>query len=117
MNDMNKQMHYVLYHADETDVSVNAVVQNESIWVTQKAMADLFDCTSDNISQHLKNIYAEGELEKEATTEIFSVVQKEGKEKAESEYDGFNKTQKINSDFDRVVSGMLKRAKGENKNA
>ena len=77
MNDMNKQMHYVLYHADETDVSVNAVVQNESIWVTQKAMADLFDCTSDNVSQHLKNIYAEGELEKEATTEIFSVVQKE----------------------------------------
>lgn len=34
MNDMNKQMHYVLYHSDETDVSVNAVVQNGSIWAT-----------------------------------------------------------------------------------
>ncbi len=79
MNDMNQQIRYVLYHSDETDVSVNAVVHNDSIWVTQKAMADLFDCTSDNISLHLKNIYSEGELAKEATTENFSVVQKEGK--------------------------------------
>jgi len=78
MSDMNKQIHYVLYHSDESDVAVNAVLQNDSIWVTQKAMADLFDCTSDNISLHLKNIYSEGELSKEATAENFSVVQKEG---------------------------------------
>lgn len=78
MNDMNKQMHFVLYHSDESDVSVNAVIQNDSIWVTQKAMADLFNCSSDNISLHLKNIYLEGELVREATTENFSVVQKEG---------------------------------------
>lgn len=78
MTDMNKQIHYVLYHSDESDVAVNAVLQNDSIWVTQKAMADLFDCTSDNVSLHLKKIYSEGELAKEATTEDFSVVQKEG---------------------------------------
>ena len=78
MNDMNKQMHFVLYHSDESDVSVNAVIQNDSIWVTQKAMADLFNCSSDNISLHLKNIYLEGELIREATAENFSVVQKEG---------------------------------------
>ena len=35
MNDMNKQMHYVLYHVDDSDVSVNAVIQNDSIWITQ----------------------------------------------------------------------------------
>lgn len=78
MHDMNKQIRYVLYHSDESDVAVNAVLQNDSIWVTQKAMADLFNCTSDNVSLHLKNIYSEGELIKEATTENFSVVQKEG---------------------------------------
>lgn len=78
MNDMNKQMHFVLYHSDESDVSVNAVIQNDSIWVTQKAMSDLFNCSSDNISLHLKNIYLEGELVREATAENFSVVQKEG---------------------------------------
>jgi len=78
MDDMNKQMHYVLYHSDESDVSVNAVIQNDSIWVTQRAMAEVFNCTVDNVSLHLKNIYSEGELIKEATTEDFSVVQKEG---------------------------------------
>ena len=62
----------------ESDVSVNAVIQNDSIWVTQRAMAEVFNCTVDNVSLHLKNIYSEGELRKEAPTEDFSVVQKEG---------------------------------------
>lgn len=75
---MNKEMRVVLYHNDENDVSVNAVIQNDSLWITQKAMAELFNCTSDNISQHLKNIFSDGELSVEATTEKFSVVQKEG---------------------------------------
>lgn len=46
--------------------------------ITQKAMADLFECTTDNISLHLKNIYKEEELDKNRTTEFFSVVQNEG---------------------------------------
>ena len=78
MNDMNREIRYVIYHADDTDQAVNAVVQNESIWVTQKTMAELFGCSSDNISLHLKNIYSDGELEKSATIEEISVVQKEG---------------------------------------
>jgi len=46
--------------------------------VTQKLMAELFDCSTDNISFHLKNIFAEGELDKRSTTEESSVVQREG---------------------------------------
>ena len=53
-------------------------VQDESIWITQRGMAELFGCTSDNISLHLKNIYADGELSEITTTEDFSVVQLEG---------------------------------------
>lgn len=90
MNDMNKQMHYVLYHVDDSDISVNAVIQNDSIWITQKAMAELFGCTSDNISSHLKNIYSEGELIKEATTEKISVVQKEGSRNVKRNIDFYN---------------------------
>ena len=90
MNDMNKQMHYVLYDVDDSDVSVNAVIQNDSIWITQKAMAELFGCTSDNISSHLKNIYSEGELIKEATTEKISVVQKEGSRNVKRNIDFYN---------------------------
>jgi hypothetical protein len=51
--------------------------QNETIWCTQKAMATLFDCSSDNIGLHLKNTYASEELQKKAVTEFFSVVKTE----------------------------------------
>ena len=57
---------------------MQVVYHNESVWCTQKAMAQLFDCSSDNIGLHLKNIYETGELAQESTTENFSVVQTEG---------------------------------------
>lgn len=75
---MNREHEIVLYQLDDTNVCVNVVFENETFWLTQKAMAELFDCSSDNISLHLKNIYREQELEESSTTEIFSVVQKEG---------------------------------------
>ena len=75
---MSEEFRFLLYKAEQEDVSVNALIKDETIWLTQKAMAELFDCTPDNISLHLKNIYAEGELLPEATTEKISVVQKEG---------------------------------------
>ena len=64
-----------MYNSAEEDVSVSAVIKGESIWLSQKGMAELFDCTTDNISLHLKKIYAEGELKETATTEEFSAVQ------------------------------------------
>lgn len=76
---MNKEHEIVLYQIDDTNVCVNVIYGEETFWLTQKAMAELFDCTADNISLHLKNIYKEEELDEKATTEIFSVVQKEGK--------------------------------------
>lgn len=75
---MPNDFRFLIYNSAEEDVSVNAVIKDESIWLSQKGMAELFDCTTDNISLHLKKIYAEGELKETATTEEFSVVQKEG---------------------------------------
>lgn len=77
-NNFEKQAEIVLYRTESSDVSVNAFIKDETIWLTQKAMADVFGCSSDNISLHLKNIYSDGELDKGSTTEDFSVVQKEG---------------------------------------
>ena len=77
---MNDQQHeIVLYQIDDTNICVSVIYKDETFWMTQKAMAELFDCTADNISLHLKNIYKENELEENSTAEIFSVVQKEGK--------------------------------------
>ena len=75
---MNNEFEFLVYRSVQEDVSVNAVIKDETVWLTQKAMAELFDCTPDNISLHLKNIYADGELIENATAEEFSVVQQEG---------------------------------------
>lgn len=78
---MNQGFEFLMYRAADKDISVNAVIKDETVWLTQKAMAELFDCSSDNISLHLKNIYRDKELDEQATTEEFSVVQKEGTRK------------------------------------
>ena len=90
MSDMNKEMRVVLYHIDDTDIDVNAVIQNDSIWITQKAMAQLFNCSSDNISLHLKNIYSDEELDPSSTTEKISVVRKEGNRNVKRAIDFYN---------------------------
>ncbi|MBN2285663.1 MAG: virulence RhuM family protein [Tissierellales bacterium] len=75
---MNKELQFLVYRSVNEDVSVNAIIKDETVWLTQKGMAELFDCSSDNISLHLKNIYSDGELHESATTEEISVVQQEG---------------------------------------
>ena len=75
---MENKHEIILYQMDDTNVCVSVYYQDETFWLSQKAMGELFDCSSDNISLHLKNIYKEEELSEEATAEFFSVVQQEG---------------------------------------
>ena len=75
---MNKQHEIVLYQLEDTNVYVNVIFEKETFWMTQRALAELFGCSTDNISLHLKNIYSEEELNETSTTEYFSVVQNEG---------------------------------------
>ena len=75
---MENSFQFLIYRSAEEDVSVDAFIKDDTVWLTQRGMAKLFDCTTDNISLHLKNIYAEGELDEAATTEESSVVQTEG---------------------------------------
>ena len=76
--EVRQQHDIVLYQIDETNICISVVYEDETFWLTQKAMAELFECSSDNISLHLKNIFKEEELQENSTTEYFSVVQKEG---------------------------------------
>ncbi|WP_314772355.1 virulence RhuM family protein [Capnocytophaga sputigena] len=76
---MNSEIKYLIYNTPQEAVSVKAVVKGESIWLTQKAMAELFDCSTDNISLHLKNIFAEGELDRNSVTEKISATATDGK--------------------------------------
>ena len=76
---MEKELNFLIYNTPDEDVTIHAAVKDESIWLTQKAMAELFGCSADNISLHLKNIFAEGELDKNSVTEKFSATASDGK--------------------------------------
>lgn len=74
----NSTAEFLIFQLDNKEQGIEVYYKDETLWMTQKAMGVLFDCSTDNVGLHLKNIYADGELSKEATTEDFSVVQKEG---------------------------------------
>ena len=76
---MDKQFEFLIYQSAEEDVSVNALIKDETIWLNQKGMAELFGCSTDNISLHLKNIFADGELDKNSVTEKISATAADGK--------------------------------------
>ena len=67
----------VLYQPDET-VRLEVRVEDNSVWLTQVQMAELFNATKQNVSLHIRNIYEEGELEEKATVKDYLTVRKEG---------------------------------------
>ena len=74
----NSMAEFLIFQVEGKEQGVEVLYKNETVWATQKAMAELFDCSTDNIGVHLKNIYETGELQRVSTTEEISVVQKEG---------------------------------------
>lgn len=93
---MAKEFNFLMYQAAEENISVNALIKDETIWLNQKAMAELFGCSTDNVSLHLKNIFSEGELDKDAVTEKISATASDGKKYLTQFY------------FDKEVKKMLK---------
>ena len=80
----------LLYENGGEKEFVSVVFQDETFWLTQSGMAELFDCSTDNISLHLKNIYAEEELTPKATTEKISVVRQEGSRQVRRTLEHYN---------------------------
>ena len=76
---MTNEIQFILYQLPEEEGKVQVVIKDETIWATQKAMAQLFDCSTDNIGLHLKNIFASGELDKDSVTEKISATAADGK--------------------------------------
>ena len=73
---MNKEHEIVLYQIDKTNICVSVFFREETFWMTQKAMAELFDCSTDNISLHLKNIFREEELDGKSKSTVFRYLQR-----------------------------------------
>lgn len=78
MKKQDKNNQIIIYNTEDGEAKIEVRMENETVWLSQKQMAELFDCTADNIGLHLKNVYLEGELAENSTTEESSVVQIEG---------------------------------------
>ena len=68
----------IIYKSDDGTASLSIRVEDESVWLTQRQICDLYQAAKSTVSEHIKNIYAEEELSPEATVRNFRTVQKEG---------------------------------------
>ena len=75
---MGNKSEILIYKTEDNQTEVQVQFENETVWLSQKLMAKLFEKDSDTIGLHIKNIFDEKEVEENSTTEYFSVVQKEG---------------------------------------
>lgn len=86
----SKEIQFLIYKSEQDDVTVNALIEDETIWLTQKAMAELFGVESNTITYHLKEVYESGELTERATARKFRVVQTEGTRQVQREIFHYN---------------------------
>ncbi len=81
---------FLLYQTEDGQVKLDVRLQNETVWLTQPLMAELFQTTQQNISQHIRNIFEEGELTQEATHKKFLSVRREGERDVQRSLDYYN---------------------------
>ena len=98
----------LLYQTETGDIRIETRLQDETIWLTQPLMAELYQTTQQNISQHIQNIYEEGELQQEATHKKFLSVRQEGKRQVQRNLDYYNLDMIISVGY-RVKSSVATR--------
>ena len=79
-----------VYEAPDGEVRVDVRLDRETVWLTQRQMSELFETTPENVLMHLKNVYADGELEEPATTKDFLAVRVEGKRQVRRQLKHYN---------------------------
>jgi hypothetical protein len=80
----------VFYQTEDGQIRIQVRLEHETVWLTQKTMAELFQTTIPNINQHIKNIYTEGELSPESTIKKYLIVQTEGDRQIKRTLDYYN---------------------------
>ena len=93
----------LLYKTEDGEIKIDVFFDADNLWLTQKLMAELFECSTDNISLHLKNIFKEGELDKNSVVEDYSLTAHDGKK------DRIKQDNKYLSDFDMTIKSIKKR--------
>jgi len=86
----NSTAEFLIYKTDDGQVKLDVRLDNETIWLTQQMMADLFQSSKQNISHHIHRIYEDGELSSEGTVKKYLTVQIEGKREVQRKLDFYN---------------------------
>jgi len=89
-SDLPAKGQFLVYASENGQMKIDVRLENETVWLTQQQMADLFQTTQQNISLHLRNIYEEGELQGEATHKDFLSVRREGQRNVTRSLDFYN---------------------------
>ena len=108
MNESN----ILLYETDEGKINVDVILKDETIWLTQKSMSELFDVNVPAINKHLNNIYEEKELDKNSTISKMEIVRKEGNRNVnrELEFLGLEgKTSFYEKDLEQAIINHLQK--------
>ena len=88
MKEKNNQI--IIYNTEDGETKIKVKMEDETVWLSQKQMAELLACSTDNIGLHLKNIFKEAELSENSVTEEYSVVQKEDNREVARDIDCYN---------------------------
>lgn len=80
----------IIYQNPEGNIKIEVRLEDETVWLNQAQICELFQKSKATISEHIKNVFEEGELSEEATVRKFRTVQIEGNRKVEREIDHFN---------------------------
>jgi hypothetical protein len=75
---LSKDSQFLVYEAEDGQIKIDVRLENETVWLTQQLMAELFQTTQQNVSLHIRNVYEEGELTAEATHKKYLSVRQEG---------------------------------------
>ena len=84
------QPNFVIYETEDNVAKVSVRLAEETVWLTQKQLAEIFDTTRENVVQHIKNILQEGELPEFRTCKKFLQVQTEGNRQVKRKIDHYN---------------------------
>lgn len=87
---MNKVQNFLIYNTGDNKVKVDILIEEETFWLTQKEIAELFEVAKSTISEHLTNIYADKELSKNSTVRKFRTVRQEGNRTVNRELEYYN---------------------------
>jgi phage regulator Rha-like protein len=106
-NPLEKFSNFVIFQTAKGKVNIDVFFQNDTLWLTQKKIGELFEKGRTTITEHLKNIFSENELDANSVCRDFRHTAKDGKN-YKTKYDEYRVTQDINyiSDFDREVKKL-----------